>query len=773
VSHFPPLRGLAFTSVHLSGIMGGSAGDAAMPPTADPLAEVIARHWGYSAFRPLQREAMQAVLDGRDSVVVLPTGGGKSLCYQAPAVLLGGTTVVISPLIALMKDQVDGLRECGVAAAQLDSSLTPAEKAAYEADLRQGAVRLLYVSPERLVGSDLFRVLQRLDVRTFAIDEAHCISHWGHDFRPEYRQLSRLRELFPEAAVHAYTATATEPVRRDVAAQLGMREPLVLVGDFDRANLTFRVLPRHDPRRQTLEVVERHHGEAGIVYCISRKEVEELAEVLRARGVKALPYHAGLPTETRQQHQDAFLEERCDVVVATVAFGMGIDRSDVRFVLHTGMPKSLEHYQQEAGRAGRDGLEAECVLLYSGADVMTWKRVMEKSATEAGAGPDFLRSAFKHLDDMDRYCRGAVCRHKALVEYFGQRLERPGCGACDLCLGDTEEVPDALVVAQKVLSCVARVQQGFGVGHVIAVLRGEGSDAVRRRGHDKLTTYGLLRDVGKAELRDWVYQLIGQGALLQVGDEYPLLKLNEASWEVMRGKLPVRLVRLARRKKGERPERAALDAASWEGVDRPLLEALKALRRDLMAERGVRAAYIIFHDATLRELARVRPTTPERLRRVSGVGDARLRDYGERVLAVIGAHCREHALATDVSAAPPPLAPREPRLPGAALSTRHGVAFERFRAGAAVEEVAAQMGLSRGTVHAYLEEHIRADRPRTLRPWVDDDTYYRVVDAARQVGTARLKPIFLLLGEKVSYDAIRLVLAHLQGREGGPNGPPE
>jgi ATP-dependent DNA helicase RecQ len=393
---------------------------------------------------------------------------------------------------------------------------------------------------------------------------------------------------------------------------------------------------------------------------------------------------------------------------------------------------------------------------------------MEKSASEAGADTGFLKSAFKHLDDMDRYCRGAVCRHKALVEYFGQPFGTQGCGACDLCLGDTEEVPDALVVAQKVLSCVARVQQGFGAGHVISVLRGEAGDAVLRRGHDKLTTYGLLKEVGKAELRDWVYQLIGQGVLLQVGDEYPLLKLNDESWEVMRGKRAVRLVRLARRKKGERAAPTALDAASWEGVDRPLFDALKALRRDIMAERGLKSAYIIFHDATLRELARLRPTTPERMRRVSGVGDARLRDYGARVLALIRAHCDAHGLPADVSAAPAAAPPRETRPAGAALSARHAAAFERFRAGATVEDVAAQMALSRGTVFGYLEEHVRAERPRTLRPWVDDDTYYRVVEAARQVGTDRLKPIFLLLGEKVPYDAIRLVLAHLQGREASP-----
>ncbi|HTU21323.1 MAG TPA: DNA helicase RecQ [Gemmataceae bacterium] len=610
------------------------------------LQEIIVRHWGYRTLRPLQDQAMQAVLDGRDSLVVLPTGGGKSLCYQAPAVLRGGTTVVISPLIALMKDQVDSLRACGIAAASIDSSLSAGERFAYEMDVRQGEVRLLFLSPERLVQTDFYRVLQQIDVRTFAIDEAHCISHWGHDFRPEYRQLSRLREFFPQAAVHAYTATATEPVRRDIIAQLALKDPVVLVGSFDRANLIYRILPRHDVVKQTLEVIERHEGDAGIIYCLRRRDVDELAAVLKQKNVKALPYHAGMTGEHRQAAQDAFSSEQVDVIVATVAFGMGIDRSNVRFVLHTAMPKSLEHYQQETGRAGRDGLEAECVLLYSGADVVTFKSMLAKSAQEAG-NEAHLPSVFKHLEDMDRYCRGAVCRHRALVRYFGQDHDGDNCNACDLCLGDTEGVPDALIVAQKILSCVARVKQNFGIGQVAAILRGENTDNVRKRGHDKLTTFGLLKGHSKADVRDWVYQLIGQGVLLQVGDEYPLLRLNDASWDVMRGQRQVRLVQLVRRKKGEKPEKARVETTSWEGVDRELFEALRRLRRDLARDRQV-SPFIIFTDNTLRELARMRPSTLERMRLIAGVGDKRLRDFGALFLTVIADHCRTHGLSFDV-----------------------------------------------------------------------------------------------------------------------------
>jgi ATP-dependent DNA helicase RecQ len=632
-------------------MMDGNTGVALMSAPSSTwsladLQELILRHWGYRTLRPWQDQAMQAVLDCRDSLVVLPTGGGKSLCYQAPAVLRGGTTVVISPLISLMKDQVDSLRACGVAAASIDSSLSAGERFAYEMDVRQGEVRLLFMSPERLVQTDFYRVLQQIDVRTFAIDEAHCISHWGHDFRPEYRQLSRLREFFPKAAVHAYTATATEQVRRDIITQLALQDPVVLVGNFDRPNLIYRVLPRHDVLKQTLEVIERHEGEAGIIYCLRRRDVDELADSLHKKNVKALPYHAGMTGEQRQAAQEAFASEQIDVIVATVAFGMGIDRSNVRFVLHAAMPKSLEHYQQETGRAGRDGLEAECVLLYSGADVVTFKSMLTKSAKEAG-NEAHLPNVFRHLDDMDRYCRGAICRHRALVNYFGQDNASENCNACDLCLGDTETVPDALIVAQKILSCVARVKQGFGIGHVTAVLRGEHSENVRKRGHDQLTTFGLLKGHSKADVRDWAYQLMAQGVLVQVGDEYPVLRLNDASWEVMRGQRQVRLVQLVRRKKGEKPEKTKVETISWEGVDRELFEAFRRLRRDLARDRQV-SPFIIFEDRSLRELARIRPSTLERMRLIPGVGDKRLRDFGALFLALIADHGKTRGLSFDV-----------------------------------------------------------------------------------------------------------------------------
>ena len=577
---------------------------------------------------------MLAALSGRDSLVVMPTGGGKSLCFQAPAILQDSVTVVVSPLISLMKDQVDGLRECGVAAGQMNSAQSLEDLRAVERSVLRGETRLLFVSPERLAMSRCRDFLREANVKTFAIDEAHCISHWGHDFRPEYRQLQTLREAFPNTSVHAYTATATPQVRRDIAEQLGLIDPVVLVGDFDRPNLTYRVLPRHDESKQVLDVIERHRGEAGIIYCIRRKDVDALSDKLRRRGLNVVAYHAGLTQEERRDAQEAFANEKCDLVVATVAFGMGIDRSNVRFVLHTAMPKSVEHYQQESGRAGRDGLEAECVLLYSGADFMTWKSMITETSTD----PEYIQSALRHLNDMDRYCSGANCRHRSLVEYFGQPFAPEACNACDICLGETEEVADALIVAQKILSCVVRVRESWGVSHVVGVLRGEDTEKIRERRHDQLSTYGLLKGHTRHDVREWIYQLVAQGFLAQSTGEYPILRLGEKAREVLRGFAEVKLRQPAVRKKDRLPEekRPRVSAVDDGPYDRELFQTLRAWRREEAQERGV-PPYVIFSDKTLRELARVRPTTLYELRGIYGIGDAKLEAFGSALIQVLSA----------------------------------------------------------------------------------------------------------------------------------------
>ncbi len=731
-------------------------------PLPPALTAAVKRHWGFTALRPLQEHAIRAALAGRDSLVVMPTGGGKSLCYQAPAVVRGGLTVVVSPLIALMKDQVDGLTRIGVPAARIDSTLSSDEWSITADAIRRGETRLVFTSPERLINTGTFRLLRDAGAHTIAVDEAHCVSHWGHDFRPEYRQLARLREFFPQAAVHAYTATATERVRRDISEQLGLRAPEIIVGNFDRPNLTFRVLPRLNLVDQVREVLDRHRGAAGIVYCLRRKDVDEMTLALKKAKYRAVPYHAGMTPDDRRQTQEAFAAEEADIVVATVAFGMGIDRSNVRFVVHAAMPKTIEHYQQETGRAGRDGLPSECVLLYSGSDFLTLKAIIEKSADEANAPPEYTAASVKHLDEMARYCRGAVCRHRALVSYFDQRYDSPNCGACDLCLGDTQEVPDAQKIAQKVLSCVARVKESFGIAHVIDVLRGADTANVRGRGHHQLSTYGLLKDVPKADLRDWIYQLIGQGVLVQTGDEYPLLKLNPASWEVMGGRQSVRLIRLATREKRRKDAPPAAPGELPEGADAELFETLRQLRRQ-EAQRAKVQPYQVFTDAVLAELSRGRPTTEDAMSRISGVGEFRLRAYGKAFLTAILAHCRAKGIPTDVPlprlAALPPRAAEPPK-----MTAKKETAFKLFRAEASVEAVAAKIDLAPSTVVEYLAEFVRAEKPESIFAWVPEDVCERVAAAAEMHGTQRMKPVFTELNGEVGYDAIRIVFACLESR---------
>ena len=713
----------------------------------DTLLATVTRVWGFRSLRPLQERAIGAVLAGRDSLVVMPTGGGKSLCFQAPAVHRGGTTVVVSPLIALMKDQVDALRRVGVNAVRLDSSQSSEERYESETAVREGTTPLVFISPERLAVPGFARSLAAVHgVRSVAIDEAHCISHWGHDFRPEYRQLLKIHEHFPGASIHGYTATATEKVRADIVAQLGLRDPELLVGNFDRPNLTYRVLPRIDLVAQVREVIARQPNSAGIVYCLRRKDVDELAGVLAAQGIPAFPYHAGLTPDQRRTAQEKFTKDDAPVVCATIAFGMGIDRPDVRFVIHGAMPKSIEHYQQETGRAGRDGMPAECVMFFSGGDTVTLKQIVEKSAKENGGDTSHLPAVFEQLNAMDRYCRSATCRHRSLVSHFGQAYEPPSCQACDVCLGDTDEVPDSKVVAQKILSCVARVKESFGVSHVCSVLRGENIEAVRSRGHDQLSTFGLLRGTPKPSLRDWVYQLVSQDVLVQAGDEYPILKLNAASWEVMKGTRNVRLMQLAR--KDPSTPAAAKTVSTITAANEELFETLRQLRRTLAEGENV-PAYRIFPDSVLNSFAASRPTTPEAFRQVTGVGDVKFKAYGDAFLAAIREYDTAHPRAAAAAIAKP-------------VTVRQRAAFDLFRAGTAIPDVMHQMTVARSTAYDYLGAYVEHERPADVTAWVTADVIDRVKSAAAEVGRERLKPIFEKLKGDVTYDEIRIVVTFLK-----------
>lgn len=612
-----------------------------LEPTASSALETILREvWGYESFRPLQAEAMASILAGRDSLVVLPTGGGKSVCFQAPALARPGLGVVVSPLIALMKDQVDALRQSGVEAAFFNSSLSSAERDQVIAGLRAQRYKLLYAAPERLVGEGgewFRRLLVAGGLRFLAVDEAHCISQWGHDFRPEYRLMGKLRDTLPPGiSLHAFTATATPRVRRDIVEQLGLIDAEVLVGSFDRPNLVYRVRRRTDLRRQLLGALARHRGEAGILYCLRRREVEQLAAFLRAEGFSALPYHAGLDDSVRARNQEAFADERADVMVATVAFGMGIDRSNVRYVIHAGAPRSLEHYQQEAGRAGRDGLEAECLLLYSAADFLLWRRLLESSG-------ELREEAVTQLRQMDRYAQSTACRHQALCEHFGESVATRQCGACDRCLGELVAAEEPVILAQKILSCVLRVGESFGAGHVVDVLRGRATDKVNERGHQRLSTFGLLEDLAQDELRGYIEQLAEQGFLAVDGDRYPVLRSTAAGRRLLKGEIECQLIRQPRPepRRGRAPGAAtsakSVAVAGWEGVDRDLFEALRAVRLAIARERGL-PPYVIFHDTTLRELARVRPDGEAALLAIHGVGARKAAEYGARMLEAIAAH---------------------------------------------------------------------------------------------------------------------------------------
>ncbi len=614
----------------------------------DALLEVIEQRWGYTSLRPLQHEAMQAAVDGRDALVVLPTGGGKSLCYQAPALLNDKPTVVVSPLISLMKDQVDPLIERGIPAAYLNSSLDPADRRLVCDGIVRGRYKLVFVAPERFAAEGFFDMLDQGGVGAFAIDEAHCISHWGHDFRADYRQLGLLKQRYPAVPVHAFTATATPRVRQDVIEQLHLSDPLVLVGDFFRPNLTYTVHRRRRGFTSIISAVRKRSGRAGIVYCIRRADVDELAAQLQAAGISAVGYHAGMTDEQRTQTQDSFATGRVDVVVATVAFGMGIDRADIRFVIHAAMPKSLEHYQQETGRAGRDGQPAECILYYTGGDFGLWQSIIGNG--DATNVEDQTRC----LGTMYSYCTGPSCRHRRLVTYFGQQWDRDTCGACDFCNDRPDALGDSTVIAQKIMSCVLRTGQRFGAGHVADVLMGSLTDRARKWGHDELSTYGLLPDQSKPVLMQWMDQLVDQD-LLTREPQYRTLAVTQQGWRVLRSETDASLYAIAGaeakpapKRRGRTPARATLPSNEHrphaataprplDADQRVLFERLRDLRRTLAEERNV-PAFVIFSDKTLRELARARPTSEAEMLAVRGVGRAKYATFGDRFLDAIQAH---------------------------------------------------------------------------------------------------------------------------------------
>ncbi|WP_198943379.1 DNA helicase RecQ [Actinokineospora bangkokensis] len=607
----------------------------ARPTEPETPLQVLRRVFGYDAFRGEQADIIDTVVAGGDALVLMPTGGGKSLCYQIPSLVRPGTGVVISPLIALMQDQVDALRNVGVRAGFLNSTQDPQQRRRVERDFLAGELDLLYLAPERLRMDSTVDLLGRGAVALFAIDEAHCVSQWGHDFRPDYLALSELHQRWPDIPRIALTATATRATHAEIAERLDLTGAKHFVASFDRPNIQYRIVAKASPQKQLLDLIRTEHaGDAGIVYCLSRASVERTAEFLCQNGVTALPYHAGLDAGTRARNQSRFLREDGLVVVATIAFGMGIDKPDVRFVAHLDLPKSVEGYYQETGRAGRDGLPSTAWLAYGLADVVQQRKMIEQSEGDLA----HRRRLSAHLDAMLALCETIECRRVQLLNYFGQSGER--CGNCDTCLTPPESW-DGTVAAQKLLSAVWRLDnernQHFGAGQVVDILLGKQTEKVRQHRHDQLATFGKGTELKEGEWRGVVRQLLAQGLLAVVGD-YGVLHLTEASSEVLKQQRKVMLRREPERQAGSggsaRVKRSVAPQTPLSTEDNQVFEDLRAWRAATAREQGV-PAYVIFHDATLRAIAAAKPTTPAELGTISGVGENKLAKYGEQILAAL------------------------------------------------------------------------------------------------------------------------------------------
>jgi len=736
----------------------------------DVLKDILKRHWGYESFLPLQREAMQCVMRAQDSLVILPTGGGKSLCFQAPAMAMNGMALVISPLLSLMKDQVDALRTNGIPAAKYDSSMSGAEKRLVNEQVRERKLKLLYVSPERVVQPAFTEYVREADVSFLVVDEAHCISHWGHDFRPEYRELRRLRDAFPGKAIHAYTATATEHVREDIARELCLRDPIVLLGSYDRPNLIYRVQRRTDGYGQIRSVIEEHAEESGIIYCIRRADVDTLCERLAGDGFKALPYHAGMDDASRKRNQEAFSKDNADIIVATVAFGMGIDKVNVRYVVHAAMPKSIEHYHQETGRAGRDGVPADCCLFYSYADFKLWQSIIDKTETEGAT------IAASKLKDMLRYCERLDCRHKALVSYFGQAYREHSCGACDVCQGPSDIAEDAASIADTILSCVSDLGSIAGPTYTTLVLTGSREERVLAKGHHHLKSYGALASSEPQCVRDWIEQLVHQGYLEKIG-EYNVLTLTSKGLAAQQGAETPKLTRAVQRRTGrskkkrapqretavETPVSRMRTALMEREVDHDLFERLRRVRRKKAEELEV-PPFVIFSDATLRDMAQRKPLNKTSFLAVHGVGERKCEAFGDDFLAVIresyttnpNAATAANAMTADLDHSVRPVREHGSR------SNRLQHAAALLAQGQSIRQVAETLGRKPSTVAQYLVEYIQQGGITDPTPWVTPSVFARIREAVATVRAERLSPIYEHLNGEVDYGEIRICMACLR-----------
>ena len=715
--------------------------------------EILKRQFGYDSFRLNQQEAIETVLAGKDCLVLMPTGGGKSLCYQIPALMLDGLTVVISPLIALMKDQVDALRNNGVAAAFLNSTQTAHEQGEVFRQIRNDELKLLYVAPERLLqsGDKFIDFLKSIKVSLFAIDEAHCISSWGHDFRPEYLQLGKLKINFPKVPIITLTATADKLVRRDIIERLNIRNARMFISSFNRPNIFYRVEPKRNSYSQLLNYLEERRDESGIIYCLSRNSVESLAADLRDEGFSALPYHAGLEKETRDKHQNLFVKDEVKIIVATIAFGMGIDKSNVRFVVHLDLPKNIESYYQETGRAGRDGLPSDALLFFSWADV---KKLHDFAAVEGNQAQSEIM--LKKLNLMGKFGDLKTCRRKFLLNYFDEELAED-CGSCDNCQKEFETF-DGTIIAQKALSAVYRTGGRFGLHYLVDFLRGSQSKTIWEE-HKKLKTYGVGADISKKNWLEYFDDLIGQGYLAQkTKDNYTVIALTEKSWDVLRGNERVELIKVTV-KEDKKPPLVTTAEIPHEYF-KDLFNDLKTVRTDFARSENV-PPYVVFSDATLVEMATFLPHDEAEMRQISGVGDLKLEKYGADFLEVIKNYCAERNLESRIN-----LKSKSPKRERKSRTKRdadgkntYQISLEMFQAGFSIAEIAEARGLGKPTIEAHLARFIQSGEIN-----LEDLVPVEKIEPIRRAiimfsDTGALSPVKEFLGENYSYGEIRAVMA--------------
>ena len=719
-----------------------------MNPEPPDLLDTLKHRFGFASFRPLQEEIIRDAIEGRDVFALLPTGGGKSLCFQLPALVKPGLTLVVSPLIALMKDQVDALQASGIAATFLNSSLAQGDSRPRLRGLHNGEFRLLYVAPERLMLSGFLDDLKRWNINLIAVDEAHCISEWGHDFRPEYRQLASLRPHFPDVPFMALTATATDRVREDIVKQLHLREPQCYVASFNRPNLTYRVFPKAKAYEQTLEFVGARRDECGIIYCSSRKSTEALAAKLTADGVKARPYHAGMEREERSKSQELFLRDEVRVICATIAFGMGINKPNVRFVIHYDLPKNVEGYYQETGRAGRDGLPSECLLLFSAGDVVKQRRFLEEKTD-----PRERQIGEQQLQQMLHYAECAGCRRASLLDYFSEQFPDDNCGACDNCLSP-RETWDGTLAAQKFLSCIYRIRErgnfGVGLNHVIEVLTGAETAKVRQWGHEQLSTYGIGKELDRPAWGAIGRELIRLGFARQDAEHFNVLELTDDGRKFLRERRPVQLT-----KPMQAPESAKIPRAGEIRCDEQLFEILRALRKRLADERGV-PPYIVFSDVALRQMARSYPAGDREFLRINGVGDAKLREFGAGFLGEIAGYLAANPrqmFADDAFETPRPVA-RGSKLTGTVLAT-----LQLYRAGRSVDDIAKQREVIPGTILGHLADALEAGEDVDISPWVTPEIQAEVAAVFAKEGMEKLGPVYGALRGKYDYGILKLCRA--------------